>query len=195
MSNEQSNKIREQGSKWAFHEGVGDVGTTSSFANMEALLKREYYGRFVIELVQNARDAWCADGRSRTARSVLRVMLHGDPPVLTVCNEGVALDADGLIKHIAQFGESSKRVGSGIGHKGIGLKSILEVTRCPEILSRSNAEGDDFELRVRFDPRLTEAAINAASPQDWGSLVLECDPEGLRDKDERLPVLRLPHWV
>jgi hypothetical protein len=187
-------RITEQTLRWAQHEGVGEVGTTSSFANMEALLKREYFGRFVIELIQNARDAWYANGRPRTERCVVRVLLHADPPVLTVCNQGNALDSEGLIKHIAQFGESSKKAGAGIGHKGIGFKSVLEVTRCPEILSRPDESGP-FDLRVRFDPRLTEALIDSVSPRPWRELVLECDPNGLRDKDQRLPVLRFPHWL
>ena len=187
-------QIVEQTERWARHEGVGEVGTTSSFANMEALLKREYFGRFVIELIQNARDAWCANGRPREERGVVRVLLHADPPVLTVCNQGVQLDSDGLVKHIAQFGESSKRAGAGIGHKGIGFKSVLEVTRCPEILSRPRDDGP-FDLRVRFDPRLTERLIDSSSPHPWRELVLMCDPDGLRDKDQRLPVLRFPHWL
>ncbi|MDY0061007.1 MAG: hypothetical protein RBU45_14445 [Myxococcota bacterium] len=188
-------RITEQTRRWARHEGVGDVGTTSSFANMEALLKREYFGRFVIELIQNARDAWYANRSARSERSVVRILLHGSPPVLTVSNQGVALDASGLIKHIAQFGESSKKAGAGIGHKGIGFKSVLEITRCPEILSRADHAGP-FDLRVRFDPRFTERTIDACSyPRTWAELVAECDPGGLRNKDERLPILRFPHWL
>jgi hypothetical protein len=191
---EARSEILDQVRRWARHENVGDVGTTSSFANMEALLRREYHGRFVIELVQNARDAWYANGRPREQRCTVRVVLHGDPPVLTVCNEGTALGVGGLFKHLCQFGESSKRVGTGIGHKGIGFKSVLEVTPCPQILSRVPSQGE-FELQVRFDRELTEPLINLESPRTWEDLVRECDPEGLRDKYARLPVLRFPHWI
>ncbi len=181
--------------QWAEHRDLTDVGTTSSFANMEALLRREYHGRFVIELVQNARDAWYAGGRPREERGTVRVMLHGSPPVLTVANQGEALDVDGLFKHLCQFGESSKRAGTGIGHKGIGFKSVLEITPRPELLSRSAAAGA-FELRVRFDRRLTEPLIGEASGgKSWEQLVSAYDPKGLRDKHARLPVLRFPHWL
>ena len=38
---------------------------TCSFARAERLLGREYHGRFLIELLQNAADAWREDARSR----------------------------------------------------------------------------------------------------------------------------------
>ena len=41
----------------ATHETRDQVGDTRSYANMERTLKREYWGRFLIELLQNARDA------------------------------------------------------------------------------------------------------------------------------------------
>lgn len=190
----QRERITEQTRRWARHVDDGDVFTTSSFANMEALLRREYFGRFVIELVQNARDAWFAAGHGEDESSVVRVLLHGDPPVLVVANQGVALDADGLIRHITQFGESSKRAGEGIGHKGIGFKSVLELTHCPEILSRADLEGP-FELRVRFDPRLTRALIDEVSAEPWAELVKRCDPTQLKTAEQRVPILRFPHWI
>ena len=49
----------------ARHTTKDKIGDTRSFANMEQTLKREYWGRFLIELMQNARDAWQADGRNR----------------------------------------------------------------------------------------------------------------------------------
>ena len=42
----------------ARHETRDKVGDTRSFANMEQTLAREYHGRFLIEMLQNARDAW-----------------------------------------------------------------------------------------------------------------------------------------
>ncbi len=187
-------RVKEQTRRWAKHDEIADVGTTSSFANMEALLRREYHGRFIIELVQNARDAWYANGRSRDQRCSVRVILHGEQPVLSVCNQGQALNADGLFKHLCQFGESSKRAGTGIGHKGIGFKSVLEVTPCPQILSRDDST-QTFSLRVRFDRALTEPLIERASGRSWRELVETYDPKGLRDENARLPVLRFPHWL
>lgn len=42
----------------ARHDGSDKVGDRRSFANIEQTLTREYWGRFLIELLQNARDAW-----------------------------------------------------------------------------------------------------------------------------------------
>jgi len=102
----QRKKIEEQTKKRATILNDADIGTMSSFANMERLLKREYYGRFIIELIQNARDAWYTLEKDKNKKSVVRIILHGDPPVLTVCNQGVSFNADRLLKHITQFGET-----------------------------------------------------------------------------------------
>lgn len=153
---DQRQQIEERVAEWA----KADVGTLSSFANMESLLKREYYGRFIIELIQNARDAWYALGKKTEEKTVVRIILHGgDKPVLTVCNQGISFNADRLLKHITQFGESSKASGEGIGHKGIGFKSVLEITRTPEIYSRDDAN-NPFTLQVGFNPEKSEVLLN-----------------------------------
>lgn len=193
MINGQRHQIEERNKEWA----RADVGTLSSFANMEGLLKREYYGRFIIELIQNARDAWYASGKKPKEKSIVRVILHGEPesPVLTVCNQGVSFNAERLLKHITQFGESSKISGEGIGHKGIGFKSVLEITRTPEIYSREYS-GGPFSLCVGFDPRKSEQLIKEANNgRTWGELVKEYDKGGLKSKEQRLPVLRFPQWI
>ena len=51
--------------KRARHTTSDKVGDTRSFANMEQTLTREYWGRFLIELLQNARDAWLAASPGR----------------------------------------------------------------------------------------------------------------------------------
>src|SRR5690349_18320336 len=49
----------------AEHRTAEDVRMTCSFARAERLLGREYHGRFLIELLQNAADAWREDPRTR----------------------------------------------------------------------------------------------------------------------------------
>ena len=190
--NSQKDIIEERVAEWL----IADVGTLSSFANMESLLKREYYGRFIIELIQNARDAWYASDIKMQKKSVVRVILHGDQahPVLTVCNQGVSFNAEKVLKHITQFGESSKASGEGIGHKGIGFKSVLEITRTPEIYSRDDTE-TPFTLRVSFDPSKSEHLLNHSHTKPWAQLVSEYDPKGIKNKDQRLPILRFPQWI
>jgi hypothetical protein len=52
----------------ARNQTAEDVRTTCSFARAERLLGREYHGRFLIELLQNAADAWRNDPRSSSER-------------------------------------------------------------------------------------------------------------------------------
>ena len=59
----------------ARHETTEEVRTTCSFARAERLLGREYHGPFLIELLQNAADAWRGDPRSATGRSRVAVVV------------------------------------------------------------------------------------------------------------------------
>lgn len=176
----------------ATHRTKDEVGDTRSFGNMEQTLTREYWGRFLMELVQNARDAWLAAGRPE-AGSTLLVRLT-DEPALVVGNQGRPITADVILDSIGKFGESTKSYGEGIGHKGIGFKSVLEITRTPEIYSRSTPESP-FDLRVRFDPDAARALVHEMSP-DWDDLVRELASASTDDdRGERIPALRFPSWV
>jgi hypothetical protein len=132
----------------AQHETLDQVSATRSSWAVESAMQDEYHGRFVIELLQNARDAWIKANPGRSD-GVLRLRLTSDP-ALIVCNEGVPLGSKVLLYAIGRFGEGDKTHGESIGHKGIGFKSVLEVSRCPEIYSCR--DGGGFGLRVGFDP-------------------------------------------
>ena len=58
----------------AQHETAEDVRITCSFARAERLLGREYHGRFLIELLQNAADAWLEDPRAGKGTDVGHVI-------------------------------------------------------------------------------------------------------------------------
>ena len=128
----------------ARHTTSDKVGDTRSFANMEQTLTREYWGRFLIELLQNARDAWLASSPGRRD-GLLRIRLTDDP-ALVVCNEGSPLTPSIVLDSISKFGESPKKPGEGIGHKGIGFKAVLELTYGPRLYSRADAD-TSFDLR------------------------------------------------
>ena len=126
----------------ARHETRDKVGDTRSFANMEQTLAREYYGRFLIEMLQNARDAWL-HGTSSRPDGLLRIRLTADP-TLIVCNEGDPLNPDVVLHSISKFGELPKKPGEGIGHKGIGFKAVLEAApRAPALF----AFGSERDIR------------------------------------------------
>jgi hypothetical protein len=158
---------------------------------MERTLTREYWGRFLIELLQNARDAWIA-GASGGQDGILRIRLTKDL-ALVVCNEGESLTPEVVLQSISKFGESPKPYGSAIGHKGIGFKAVLELTRVPRLYSRRDAHGP-FDLQIRFDPDEARRLVMNRSPK-WDQMVGELLSSGAEEVGaDRIPVLRYPLW-
>ncbi len=131
-------------------------------ANAEASAVRDYYGRYLFELLQNADDAITATGEERKrgwARAgPYRVRIELTDSALIVANDGVPfLEED--VNSIYRWGESSKDRSKSIGYKGIGFKSVLEITDSPEIFSRV--------VQFRFDHdtcyQRVRAIVGAAS--------------------------------
>lgn len=175
----------------ARHGTAEEVRTTCSFARAERLLGREYHGRFLIELLQNAADAWRSDPRSASDRSRVAVIV-GEGPALLVANQGAVMTPEVVIESLGHIGASTKSEGEAIGHKGIGFKSVLEITLAPEIYSGLQEEAPG--LAVSFDPQLAKASIVRDSPR-WDELLTSV--QGLDPTDElsAVPILRFPHWV
>src|SRR4051794_5651298 len=124
------------------------VRTTRSLANAERLLGREYHGRFLIELLQNAADAWRGSA-GPDQRSELAIVITEEPALL-VANRGGAFPAEAVVESLGHIGASTKAEGEAIGHKGIGFKSVLEITLTPELYS--NLQSARVPLALRFDP-------------------------------------------
>lgn len=175
----------------ARHTTAEAVRTTCSFARAERLLGREYHGRFLIELLQNAADAWRNDPRSLSERSRIAVVI-AEGPALLVANQGAGMTAEVVIESLGHIGASTKSEGEAIGHKGIGFKSVLEITLAPQIYS--GLQEQEPSLAVAFDPELAKASITRESPR-WADLLTSV--QGLDPADELapVPILRFPHWV
>ena len=107
----------------AAHTTAEQVRTTCSFARAERLLGREYHGRFLIELLQNAADAWRVVA-TPGARSHLSIVI-APGPALVVANQGNTFPSKVVIESIGHIGVSTKARGEAIGHKGIGFKAVL----------------------------------------------------------------------
>ena len=152
--------IEERVTERARRNTAEQVQDTCSFARAERLLGREYHGRFLIELLQNAADAW-REGRPLGARSRVRIVL-GDGPCLLVANQGLPFPDSAVIESLGQIGRSTKAQGEAIGHKGIGFKSVLEISLTPELYSGLGAGTPG--LAVRFDPRRALELIRSHSP-------------------------------
>lgn len=163
-----------------------DVRKLASLANAERQFGREYHGRFVIELLQNAADAWRKIAAGDERSKVLIILDQG--PSLTVANQGEVLTAETIIKSLGHIGASTKPHGEAIGHKGIGFKSVLEMTLSPEVYSGFSDE--DFEIAVRFDPQRALEQIRACSP-GWDDFLAEVT--GLPDDPlAPIPILQFP---
>ncbi len=117
--------------------------------SQENQIARDYRGRLIYELLQNADDAMASDDAG-VAR--IRFLLTDD--ALWVGNSGRPLDeADvrGLcgISASSKVGVTGQRRATN-GHKGMGFKSVLEITNAPEVYSTtiSFRFGPDEALRA-----------------------------------------------
>jgi hypothetical protein len=181
-------EVRER----AHHATAEEVRTTCSFARAERLIGREYHGRFLIELLQNAADAWRNDLRSLNGNHSRVSVLLAEGPALIVANQGAPMSAEVVIESLGHIGASTKSEGEAIGHKGIGFKSVLEITHAPEIYS--GLQDDSLKLAVRFDPELAYSTITDSSPH-WSELLSNVRSSDEHDELAAVPVLRFPHWV
>lgn len=102
----------------------------------------EFADRFLLELVQNAHDALPASGYGRVA--VVLDTLSPLAPELLVANTGTPFRYRDF-RALCRMAQSEKTPGEGIGHKGVGFKSVLQVAPRPEIYSAA-APGDKAEL-------------------------------------------------
>ncbi len=94
---------------------------------MDAQIRIDYHGRFLIELVQNAIDPALKAGVEHA-----RILIVRTPTTLAVLNQGAAFDDAGLTSIIG-LGLSAKKPDEAIGNKGVGFKSVFEVARAAEV--------------------------------------------------------------
>lgn len=158
-------------------------------ASVEQMLSAEYGGRFLLELLQNAGDAF----RKKKGSAVDGVVrIHRTADALIVANIGKPIGVETLLQSLTQVGASDKPIGEGIGHKGLGFRSVLEISDSPEIYSQRN--GDTFELAVRFDRDLALERIREGFPE-WDHVVAGLTTA---DKNPRhIPILKyaIPNYA
>ncbi len=123
---------RDAGETWRFAESLKSVSEDTA---------QEYEGRTILELVQNGHDALGDAAPGRIA--VLAVSLEGGG-VLYIANEG-AVFAEENFRAITELALSSKAAGEGIGNKGLGFRSVLQLTDWPEIYSKSAPDSQTYD--------------------------------------------------
>lgn len=101
----------------------------SNSAKAELYFRQSYQGRFLFELIQNVRDA------NKISNVLGNVYINLDDDVLTVANSGSPFNEQG-INSITMIGDSTKESLDFIRHKGIGFKSIYEISDNPEVITQ-----------------------------------------------------------
>jgi hypothetical protein len=124
-------------------EGTKDY---RSLHNLTEQVEHQYHGRFVIELIQNAHDAlWTSDNSTeRPARIVLAIRSDGPFGSLYVANDGRPFSHSNF-ESLSQLGNSDKDPQESIGNKGIGFRSVLEISKEPAIYSRLSPDSTIFD--------------------------------------------------
>ncbi|HCE4530484.1 TPA: DUF3883 domain-containing protein [Vibrio parahaemolyticus] len=117
-------------------------------AESERIIQQAYEGRYLFELIQNVRDA----NKEIDADGCIKIELQND--VLSIANSGAEFSQQG-IEGITTIGQSTKRSQDYIGYKGIGFKSVQEITDIPRIITKYGT--------VQFDRQKT---INVCSHRD-----------------------------
>lgn len=107
----------------------------------QELVRQQYSGRYPFELLQNANDAALGAGvQGRTSFLLTET-------ALIVADNGYGF-GEKQVEAICSLGRSSKDPGTSIGHKGLGFKSVGEITDRPQIISPQTSFQFDGE-RVR----------------------------------------------
>lgn len=127
----------------ALHAHDVDYHVGAGAKRLASQVTAEYHDRFLIELIQNAHDAH-PKKESSGAIKILFDPAEGDFGVLYVANGGNPFSRSNF-RTICELGLSDKPPGEGIGNKGIGFKSVLQICERPEIYSASSPGSSSFD--------------------------------------------------
>lgn len=154
-----------------------------TIASLDGQIAQEYRGRCILELLQNAHDALtnveCSD-----LRQIAFVLSTSPEPVLLVGNSGHPFRIKDF-KGICQLGQSPKDPNESVGNKGLGFRSVLEVSSCPEIWSIAPPRSD-ISFVFRFDPSVSNEVATAAQT---------LEEQGLTVRSPFDPVIPLVDWT
>ncbi len=103
-------------------------------AYLETTIANQYRGRYLVELVQNAVDAMQRQAESTPTTTGYRCHIQLTSQALYVANDGEPFGPED-VRGLTAMGKSTKGEGRYIGYKGLGFRSVLEVTDAPEIYS------------------------------------------------------------
>ena len=134
-----------------------------TIASLSGQIAQEYRGRCVLELLQNAHDA-LENADPDDPRRVSFVLTTDPDPVLLIGNSGRPFSTDDFYG-MCRLGQSPKDPNKSVGNKGLGFRSVLEVSTCPEIWSTAHPE-ENTAFAFRFDPSMSDLVAAAAQQLD-----------------------------
>ena len=117
-----------------------------SLHNLTEQVEHQYHGRFLIELIQNAHDALFETGAENTPQRIEIILVEEEQPhgALYIANDGQPFTPSNF-RALSNLGQSDKDPQKSIGNKGIGFRSVLEITKAPEICSRKERLSSSFD--------------------------------------------------
>ncbi|WP_344648734.1 sacsin N-terminal ATP-binding-like domain-containing protein [Cryptosporangium japonicum] len=122
---------------------LGQPATREQKEFIQGVIAADYDGRTVVELLQNGHDAHHADRRDGRIEFLLAADEH-EFGVLYVANGGQPVSVADF-DSMCRIAMSSKRPDQGIGNKGVGFKSVLQLSDSPEVYSRSVEDSSAFD--------------------------------------------------
>lgn len=166
-------------------EGVTDYRTIHSLTEQ---VRHQYHGRFAIELIQNAYDAVsrAEDKESSPGRIEMRLELDRDNGTLYVANDGAPFSHSNF-ESVSRLGQSDKDPTTSVGNKGIGFRSVLEISQRPQVWSRQLESSHRFDgycfgfdpafVKSTHDPILAVIEERVLSEEHgWFAEIVEEDP-------------------
>ncbi len=142
-----------------------------SLKNLNEVIGTQYGDRVLFELVQNGHDAHPSDTLNGTGEIAVRLLISADDSgELLVANRGRSFARSNL-DAVINIGTSDKRIGEGIGNKGLGFRSVEALTGEVRIFSssptgtRGRFDGYCFRFATQEEIEADLLAIGA-SPED-----------------------------
>ena len=164
---------------------------TSRYESLRGLtdqVEHQYHGRFLIELIQNAHDALFEASNPDDLQRIEIALAENEHPygALYIANDGQPFTSSNF-KALSNLGQSDKDPQKSIGNKGIGFRSVLEITKAPEVYSRKEKGSSSFDgYCFRFQPdviqmfeepiqRVIDGDNSVEAPEIIGGQLLEWD--------------------
>lgn len=156
-----------------------------SLKNLNEVIGTQYGDRVLFELVQNGHDAHPASAAEAPGEIAVRLLVTADDcGELLVANRGRAFTRSNL-DAVINIGTSDKRIGEGIGNKGLGFRSVEALTDDVRIFSARPVAPSG-----RFDGYCFRFASRGEIENDL--LVLGATPDEARHVADTVPRYLVP---